>query len=188
MRTSTFYPIHRVSTRVGVRTIRSLRWPCRSRDPRSGGTCGQERQAHGLRREPRTPFEYLFKTPLNTSRVSLQTFCPNCLQYFLQMYCYSTLPYSLLCLWLFPSIICLSVWCYSLIILNCYKACLQLNIFMNCPSRPMFVTTCSTESKVGTSMATVDWPENIVRATMRHREFKDVLLSNRICSKLLKYE
>jgi hypothetical protein len=66
---------HQVSTRVGVRTIRSLRWPCRSRDPRSGGTCGQERQAQSHRREAPDPFFNLIKTPLTTSRVSPQMFC-----------------------------------------------------------------------------------------------------------------
>jgi hypothetical protein len=51
---------HQVSTRVGVRTIRSLRWPCRSRDPRSGGTWGQDQKGRLiLRREPRTPFFWL---------------------------------------------------------------------------------------------------------------------------------
>lgn len=132
-----------------------------------------------LRREPRTPFLFLIK--LNTldyiSCVFSNVLSTNCLQHFsLQMYCYSSIPYSLLCLWLFTSIICLSVWCYSLIILNCYKACLQLNIFMNC-----LLSSSNVRYYLFHRISKVcggGWDEHrynlslidLKRATMRHRE------------------
>merc|ERR1719499_2140473 len=75
-----------------------------------------------------------------------------------------------------PSIICLSVWCYSLIILNCYKACLQLNIFMNC-----LLSSSNVRYYLFHRISKVcggGWDEHrynlslidLKRATMRHRE------------------
>jgi hypothetical protein len=93
-------------------------------DPAGPGTPAQgepvaRKGRQSSRREPRTPF-FSRKTPLTTSRVSLQTFCllNVCEKTFFkilpQMYCFSTRLPTSMSVTVKPSIICLSVWCYSL--------------------------------------------------------------------------